>query len=727
MPKNYDFSGVATAYEVLCDDGRVISDGAFDHQVGEVVPVVWRHMNDNIRNYLGHANLARNEGQPLGIRSFSKFNKTAEGRKAKALVENGEIASLSIWANEIVEEVGEFELSHGEKATRRVKSGTIREVSLVVRGMNPGARIDDVVRHSDDPLDPDVFVEDGIIIHTGIPIEIDLFDEEAEEEEAQLEAEDEEAKEVEETDSEEEGVVEEDEEVEDETTEAVDEEGLEQTEDVVEAEGVVEPEEEGAAEEEGGPLSHEGETIADILETFNLQQRRALESLLYSLGSGETITTLAMEGEEEVLIEDVLNGMSEKQRDVVYFLADDIVSQTEDENMSQGDTQMSETHNPFEEGQDKNDKVIAHESVLKTLQSAKTQRVPSLRELFAASEIGDDVIQHSITNVDYLFPDARSVDPGGPQYFADRQMTWVRQVLNGVRPRPFSRIKSWYADISADAARAKGYVTGAQKVEEVLEALYRTTSPTTIYKLQKLDRDDILDITDFNVVVWLKAEMRMMLEEELARAVLISDGRSAGADKISETSIRPIYSDDDTYTVKAIFNDVGSEQDWADFDDAGVRAMIDHVAGSLAYYRGVGSPTLFCAPELVTKMLLIRDTTGRRIHDNVTALAAAMRVSRIVEVPVMSGIEATGVVNPTGYDQNGAAIPAGTYDIATLGVVVNLQDYVIGADNGGETAFFDDFDLNFNKYEYLYETRVSGALVNPKSAIAIQLVTAKTA
>lgn len=712
--KNYDFSGIATAYEVLCDDGRVIKDGAFDHQDGETVPVVWRHMHTDIRNYLGHARLTRNEGQPLGIRSFSKFNKTAEGRKGKALVEGGEVESLSIWANDLIEHSGNFEIEPGIWASRAVEKGTIREISLVVKGMNPGAKIDDVIRHSDDPLDPESFVNDGIIVHSGIPIDIDFFDEEAEEEEAQKEAEVEEAI--------------------DETVDADDSEKSE--EGVVEGEGEVESEEEEATEEGEEAISHEDKTIADVLATLNTDQMKVVSVILHSALTGETPAAVESEdGETNLDLEEVFNTLNQEQKDVVEFLAGDITSQTDEdesedeseESMSQGDKDMSKTYNPFEQERNK-EAVIAHESVLNTLMSAKTQRAPSLRELMAAAEIDDSVLQHSITDVDFLFPDARSVKPGGPDYFADRQMGWVRQVLNGVRPRPFSRIKSWYADISADTARAKGYVTAAQKVEEVIAVLKRTTTPQTIYKLQKLDRDDVLDITDFNVVVWLKAEMRMMLEEELARAVLVGDGRSgASADKIVETNVRPIYNDDFVYTHKAIFNDVGNEQDWSAFTDTEALAFLDHIAGSLAYYRGAGSPVLYCAPELITKLLLVRDTTGRRIHDNLAALAAAMRVREIVEVPVISGLEDTGVVDPTGVDQVGNSIPAGTYDIATLGVIVNLTDYVIGADNGGETAFFDDFDLNFNKYEYLYETRVSGALVVPKSAIAVQLVTAKTA
>jgi hypothetical protein len=697
MPKkNYDFSGIATAYEVLCDDGRVIRDNAFGHQEGETVPIVWRHRHDDITNILGQILLTRNEGSPLGVRGNARFANTKEGHQAKELVHDGTIDGLSIWANEIQEEVGRFELAPGVFAQRSVTSGVIREVSLVPKGMNPGARIDEVIRHSTDPLDPDTWIRDGLIIHSGIPIEIDMEDEEEEEvEEEQTES-----------------------------SEAVEDE-------TAETEGETESDEDET-------ISHEDETFADVLATLTEKQREVVDIVLHSALTGDTLPVSENEddedGEDLGAIFDTLN---DKQRDVVQYLAGTLAESGDEaeepeeeepeESISQGDLDMPKTYNPFENAGQERDP-LAHENVMKILQSAKTHRAHSLREEFSKEEVGDSVIQHSVTDIDFMFPDARAVQPGGPQYFADRDMSWVRVVLNGVRPRPFSRIKSWYADISGADARAKGYVTGNQKVEEVIAVLKRTTVPQTIYKFQKLDRDDVIDITDFNVVVWLKAEMRMMLEEELARAVLISDGRNdTGDDAILSANVRPIYNDADVYTHKSIYNDVGSEDDWVNFTDTEVLAFVDHVAQSLTYYRGAGGPTLFCQPALISKMLLVRDTTGRRIHDNLQALAAAMRVSKIVEIPVMAGLEATGVVDPTGTDQNGAAIPAGTYDIATLGVVVNLQDYVIGADNGGQTAFFDDFDLNFNKYEYLYETRVSGALVNPKSAIAIQLVTAKTA
>jgi len=707
MPKKYDFSGITTAYEVLCDDGRVIRDNAFAHQEGETVPIVWRHRHGDITNILGQINLTRNEGSPLGVRGNAKFANTKEGNQAKELVHDGTIEGLSIWANEIVETVGRFEIAPGVVATKSVTSGVIREVSLVPKGMNPGARIDEVIRHSDDPLDPDTLVHDGLIIHSGIPIDLALEEE----------------------------VVEEVEEVEE--AEEAEEEEEEEVEDVEEE--TVEPEGETESDEDE-TISHEDETLADLLATLTAEQREVVDVVLHSALTGETLPSSdAKDAEDGKDLGAIFDTLTDKQKDVVEYLAGTLAESGDaeeeepeepeepEESISQGDSDMPKNYNPFENtGQERDP--VAHENVMNILQSAKAHRAHSLRELFSEEEVGDDVIRHSITDVDYMFPDARAVQPGGPQYFADRDQSWVRVVLNGVRPRPFSRIKSWYADISGADARAKGYVTGDEKVEEVIAVLKRTTVPQTIYKLQKLDRDDVLDITDFNVVVWLKAEMRMMLEEELARAVLIGDGRNdTGAEAIMKANVRPIYNDADVYTHKAIFNDPSNEQDWVLFDDTEILQMVDHVAASQTYYRGAGGPTLFCQPALVSRMLLVRDTTGRRIHDNLQALAAAMRVSKIVEIPVMAGLEATSVVDPTGTDQNGAAIPAGTYDIATFGVVVNLQDYVIGADNGGQTAFFDDFDLNFNKYEYLYETRVSGALINPKSAIAIQLVTAKTA
>lgn len=371
--------------------------------------------------------------------------------------------------------------------------------------------------------------------------------------------------------------------------------------------------------------------------------------------------------------------------------------------------------------------VLTHQAVHGALTFAAERRVGSLREVFNSNDIHlAHNISHSITDIDNMFPDAKAVTPGGPEFYS-RPMEWVEKVLGGTNKRPFSRIKSWYTDLTPDAARAKGYVTAALKVEEVIAVLKRTTTPQTIYKLQKLDRDDILDITDFDVVVWLKGEMRLMLREELAGAILISDRRSAGADKIVETNVRPIYNDSDVFTVKFRHNDVGNEQALSAFTDAELIDLIDGIASQMRNYRGAGSPTFYCSPEVKSAFMLIRDADNHRLHPTTAVLAAALGVKDVVEVPVMSNFSTAGVVDPSGTDQAGAAIPAGTYTLAHLGVIVNLSDYVVGMDRGGQTSFFDDFDIDYNKYTYLYETRLSGALIHPMSAIAVDLVTAKTA
>jgi len=711
MTEMYDFSGITTAYEVLCNDGRVIRDGAFAHQEGQTVPIVWHHQNRDITNVLGTIRLTRNES-PLGVRGKATFNNTKQGEQAKILVHSKAIDSLSIWANEIVETVGRFELEPGVVANKSVTGGVIREVSLVPVGANPGAKIDEVIRHSTDPLDPDSWVHDGLIIHSGIKIDLeDLVSEQEEEiEEEELEH----------------GETTEEESTEEESTE---EESTE--EESTEEESTEETEDEHLSHEDGDDV----ETVGSIYSTLTEEQRQVADSILHTALTGEIPPGSDDEEEEDgPTFEEVFNTLSEKQKYVVHYLAgalseedDDESEESEENTISQGDPDMRKTFNPFEtqpEGRD----MVKHQGVIDLLDKAKKTSHPSLRELFKEHEYDDDVIRHSVTDIDFMFPDARAVQPGGPELWADREMGWVPKVLNGVHPRMFGRIKSWYANISADAARAKGYVTGDEKVEEVLAILKRVTEPKTVYKFQKIDRDDLVDITDFNFIVWLKSEMRLMLDEELARAILISDGRTdVDEEKITEVNIRPIYNDSDVYTHKAVFNDVSNEQDWGLFDDAEALQFVDHIATAMGYYQGAGSPTLFCQPRLVSKMLTVRDTTGRRIHESVGSLAAAMLVGRIVEVPVMNALEEADVVDPTGADQNGDAIPAGTYDIATMGVIVNLSDYTVGADRGGAVAFFDDFDLNFNKLEYLIETRISGALTKPKSAIAVNLVTAKTA
>ncbi len=649
MPDAYDFSGIATAYDVLCQDGRIIKNGAFDHQTGQIIPMVWRHGHDDIRNVVGHAQLTVNPVPP-GMRVTATFNETDEGRRAKLLVRNKDIKHLSIWANQLTEN----KKISNNVVIQEVNKGTIREVSLVLAGKNPGAFIDDVVRHSDDPLDPDTIIEDGIIIHT--EYSIDLFEKE---------------------------------------------------------EDPPKPKKKTKAK-----LTHEDKkaTVATVIASLTPEQERLFNVILHSAAMGEKTPPTKQSAEDGTgpTVEEVFETLSKEQKNTLYYMAGEL---SQEVNLSQGETDPMPKHNIFEEGDEDDDKKLSHESITKALILAKETRAGSLRDVFAAHEI---VLTHSITDIDFMFPDAKNVEPGGPQ-FLSRPMEWVEQVLNACKTRPFSRIKSQYADITGADARAKGYVTAAQKVEEVIAVLKRVTTPQTIYKLQKLDRDDIIDITDFDVVVWLKGEMRLMLREELARAILISDGRNdTGADAILAANVRPIYNDNAVYTISKIYNDVANEQDLVDFTAAETIILIDYIADARKDYRGSGSPTFYCQPEVLAKLLLVRDTQGRRIHPTEASLAEALRVRNLVEIPPMSAMERTGIVDPPG-------LPTGTYTIDTLGVIINLADYVIGADKGGQTAFFDDFDLDYNKYTYLYETRVSGALVNPLSAMAVELVTAKTA
>lgn len=664
----YDFSGLATAYDVPCGDGRLIQKGAFDHQEGDTVPIVWRHGHDDIRNVLGHAMLSVN-GDPSGMRVKARFNQSKEGQRAKQLVQDQDIKALSIWANELIE--------HEKKDVRAVEKGRIREVSLVLTGMNPGALIDDVVRHSDDPMNPNFVEQDGVIIHTDYEIELDVEEEE---------------------------------------------------EEVVEEEVTEEPPKEEETEE---VIVHEDEdeTVGDIYESLDEGQTKLFAVILHAAAKGEKVPPNGSTEKGGPTLKEVFDTLTEEQTTTLYYMAGEVVSQ--EEVVSQGDTTMPETHNIFEESVDKDkDLVLAHENVSAAIASASKGRASSLREVFMQHEVSisslhllaqadPTFLQHSITNIANFFPESKAVSPGGPQYYG-REQGWVPGVLSGVRHVPWSRLKSNYADLTGADARAKGYVTGAQKVEEVIVALQRETTPQTIYKLQKLDRDNIVDITEFNVVAWLKTEMRMMLQEEVARAILIGDGRSAGADKIVETNVRPIYNDDPVYTISRIFNDVGSEDDFANFTAAEFIILVDYIAESFDDYRGAGSPVFYCQQSLLTKLLTVRDTDSHRLHVNKADLADQLGVSAIVPVPVMNAMERTGEVDPTG-------LPTGTYDIATLGVIVNLRDYSVGQDRGGEVNFFDDFDIDYNKYTYLYETRMSGALTNPKSAIAIELVTAKTA
>lgn len=399
-------------------------------------------------------------------------------------------------------------------------------------------------------------------------------------------------------------------------------------------------------------------------------------------------------------VKEVFDSLTEEQKSVVYAIIGQAVQDAKGGDSDEDDNDMEDgnvKHNAFyNEDNNQDENYISHAEILDAIKDAK--KIGSMKESF---------LQHGITNVETFFPEVQAVNKT-PEVI-DRETSWVAKVMNGVKHTPFSRVKSTAANITADEARAKGYVKGNKKVEEVITALKRTTTPTTIYKLQKMDRDDIIDITDFDVVAWLKQEMRGKLDEEAARAILIGDGRDASSDdKIPETNIRPILGDNSTYTIAKIL-----ERPKDADNSAYAKYLIKQIIKARKDYKGSGNPTFFTTEDILTDMLLIEDTNGRVIYDSEEKLKTALRVKDIVTVEVMENHVRTD--------------DAKAYDYTLNGILVNLQDYNVGADKGGAVNMFDDFDIDYNKYTYLIETRFSGALTKPFSAITFEEKTAHTA
>lgn len=575
----YDFSGWATKNNIKCSDGRTILRDAFKHNDGQTVPLVWNHQHNESANVLGHAVL---ENREEGVYAYCTFNDTEAGKNAKLLVEHGDVTALSIYANQL------------KQNGSNVMHGTIREVSLVLAGANPGAFIDSVIRHGE-------FCDDEAVIYTG----------------------------------------------------------------------------------ENLTLEHADQKPSD-------KEDKAGED---NKGDGK------VEGKDQKTIKDVVDSMSEEQKNVLYALVGQALegkemaqSAIEENNNIEDGGEQEMKHNVFEGRETDKKDVLSHDAMETIFKDAK--RYGSLKESFLAH-----ADQYGIKDIEWLFPDAKNVNM--PPDFIKRDDSYVQKVMRGVHHVPFSRIKSMHADITADQARAKGYIKGKLKKEEVFTLLKRTTTPTTIYKKQKLDRDDVVDITDFDVVAWLKMEMRMMLDEEIARAILVGDGRlSSDDDKINEMCIRPIATDADLYCVKAKVS-VGS----AATEDEIAKAFIRTVIKSRKEYKGSGSPTLFTTEDVLTNCLLLEDKNGRIIYDTVEKLATALRVKEIVTVEVMEG----------------AKTKVEEQEKPLMALMVNLVDYYVGADKGGAVNMFDDFDIDYNQQKYLMETRCSGALVKPYSAIAVAL------
>lgn len=395
---------------------------------------------------------------------------------------------------------------------------------------------------------------------------------------------------------------------------------------------------------------------------------------------------------KEKTVQEIYDGFSKEEKDVVHFLVgqaveDALAGEYDDDDDDEGGNNMK--HNVFDQDAQQRDDVLSHSAMMEVINDAK--QYGSMKE---------SALQHGMTEIGLLYPEDHALN-NVPKLITGN-IGWVQKVMGGVHHTPFAKIKALFADITADEARARGYIKGRQKKEEVFALLKRTTSPQTVYKLQKMDRDDIIDITSFDVVAFLKGEMRIKLDEELARAFLIGDGRLADSDdKIKPEHIRPIWTDEELYAIHSTINvaaDATIAQIAEEFIDQAVRAREE--------YDGSGSPTAFIPENLLSACLLLKDKNGRRIYKDKTELATAMLVDDIVTVPPMKGKTRT--------------VDGKTHTL--YGIIVNLSDYTVGADKGGAVNLFDDFDINFNKYEYLIETRCSGSLMKPKSAIVLETV-----
>ena len=642
----YDFSGYATRNNIRCSDGRTIRRNAFIDNDGATVPLVWNHRHNEPSNVLGHALL---ENRDDGVYCYGSFNDTAEGQRAKSLVTHGDIKHMSIYANQL-----------RQTPDGSVMHGNIREVSLVLAGANPGAYIETLdIQHADDPDYDEEY--DGIIF-TDSDFEL-----------AHTDKDDEEKKEKPDLKS----PKTEEEESKDEPAATQDESSEEEPET---------KKDEADDEEEDKNLKHADDS------------------------SEKEDNTMA---DSEKTVQDVFDELTDEQKNVVYFMIGEALKTSggeaahSDDDYDEEDTLM---HTNVFEDQKKNE-FLAHaedffseESTTNIFKDAK--KLGSLKDAVLEHAAANNIVdENGDPAIDWLFPDAKTLE-NTPEWINIKQ-EFVTEFMSRVKKSPFSRVKTIFADITEAEARAKGYTKGNKKIDEVFKLLKRTTTPTTVYKKQTIDRDDVIDITDFDVIAWLKAEMRVKLDEELVRAFLVGDGRSDLAeDKISETNIRPIWTDDDLFTIKAR---IGVAAD-ADDDDIG-KAVIRGAIKARKDYRGSGNPILFTTEDALTNMLLLTDSTGRDLYDTPEKLATKLRVSKIVTTEIMENLTRT------------IELQGGGTETRTLyGIIVNPTDYNVGADKGGQVALFDDFDIDYNQMKYLIETRCSGALVKPFSAIALEVV-----
>ena len=650
MAERFDFSGWATRNDLKCSDGRIIRRDAFKDNDADVVPLIWQHDHNSPANVIGHALL---ENRDDGVYAYCALNNSERGRAAKEAVLHGDIDSLSIYANKLTQNGPD------------VIHGVIREVSLVMHGANPGAYIDNIIQHSDGS---EVYGEEGAIyndesINTERTFFLchaadgSFFISENEEDEQMYE-----------------------------------DEYNDQHDDAEEYDDQYDDVEDYEDSEEH--YNNPDEYYDDDEEYYD-------DEFEHADSDDETVA-------------DVFDAMTDKQKMVVYFMVGQALEKAgvkhSDEDYEGGNYMM---HNVFDQGEpyiginSADPNAIMHGEEL----LGETDAIFA-EALKKQGSLKDTILQHAaeygIDDIDWLFPDDKNYTTE-PEIIS-RNMEWVSNLLGGVKHSPFTRIKTVFADITADEARAKGYTKGNRKVEEVFKLLKRSVSPTTIYKKQKFDRDDVLDITSFDVVAYIRKEMRVMLNEEIARAILIGDGRdpvTEADDKIDEEKIIPIYTDDVLYSIQVTVP-VAQNDDY----EAKAKNLVKAVIRARKDYKGTGTPTFYCTADVLADLLLVEDGIGHRLYRTEAELATALMVSKIVTVEVMQNITRQ-ITTGTGAD-------AVTTTRTLAGIIVNPADYVVGTDKGGEINTFDDFDIDYNQMKYLMETRMSGMLIRPKTAMVVE-------
>ena len=585
---DYDFSGWATRSNIKCSDGRTIMNDAFKENNGQKVPLVWNHQHDDPSEVLGHALL---ENRSDGVYAYCKFNNTESGQNAKALVQNGDVDKLSIYANKL------------KTVANNVIHGCIREVSLVLAGANPGAYIDSVIVHGEGSE-----IEEEGVIYTNENIDV-----------------------IEHADSSDDKEPKKDEKEETVKMENKDPENKEE--------------------------QKKDKTVQEVFDTLNEEQKNAVYAIV-----GQAVENAKKDSSDD-----------------------------EENNKEEGESEDMK-HNVFDK--DDNQEVLMHsEMINEAIKDAK--KYGSMKESFLAHAEANNM-----ENYEILFPDATELYKEPRVIEEDR--SWVAKVMNKVHHTPFSRVKTTFGRMSETEARAKGYIKGNLKTDIKMSFLNRVTTPTTVYIKNDIDRDDVIDITDFDIVAWQKREMRKNLDKELALAMLLGDGRNVSdPNKINEQNIRPVIKDNEMYTIQYTVTDgvdYNNTNNSHSENDSVTKGVIRAAIKSRKQYKGSGRPTFYTTEDLLTDMLLIEDQNGRLIYDSIQKLCTALRVDEIVTIPEMEGEAYKDI----------------------YGIIVNMADYTAGADKGGSVNMFDDFDIDYNQMKYLMETRMSGALTVPYSAIVLK-------